>query len=71
MLFIPSPVTLFPASPEEHVTMVTSPSAAQTKSTSLVRLPGRQDGIRGLTGDTRSYQSHFPLSLSGVNQYQI
>lgn len=40
-------------------------SAAQTKSTSLVRLPGRQDGIGGLNGDTRSYKSHSPLSLSG------
>lgn len=38
---IPFPVTVFPASPEEHVTMVTNPSGAQTKSTFLVRLPGR------------------------------
>ena len=34
-------LSLFPASPEEHVTMVTNPSGAQTKSTFLVRLPSR------------------------------
>lgn len=68
---VPSPVTMFPASPEEHVTMVTSPSDAQTKSTSLVRLPSRQNGIRDLDGATRSHKSHSPMSLSRVSQYQI
>lgn len=33
---IPFPVAVFPASPEEHVAMVTNPSGAQTKSTFLV-----------------------------------
>lgn len=38
---IPFPVTVFPASPEEHVTMVTNPSGAQTKSTFQAGLPSR------------------------------
>lgn len=38
---IPFPVTVFPASPEEHVTMVTNLSGAQTKLTFLAGLPGK------------------------------
>lgn len=60
----------FPASPEESVTMVTSPSDAQTKSTSLVRLPSRQNGIGDLDGATRSHKPRFPPPLSRAGRYQ-
>lgn len=68
--FLPLSLPLFPVSPEESVTMVTSPSDAQTKSPSLVRLPSRQKGIGDLDGATRSREPHSPPPLSRVGRYQ-
>lgn len=59
---IPFPVTVFPASPEEHVTMVTNLSGAQTKSTSLAGLPGKATWNQTLKGTTRSHGFHPPFS---------
>lgn len=66
---IPFPVTVFPALPEEHVTMVTNPSSAQTKSTFLARLPSKKHGIKPSLQPSEAMNS-IPLFLSGVNQCQ-
>ena len=63
-------LSLFPASPEEHVTMVTNPSGAQTKSTFLVRLPSRAPWNQKLSMELPEVMNSSPLFLSGVNQYQ-
>lgn len=68
---IPFPVAVFPASPEEHVAMVTNPSGAQTKSTFLVWLPSRATGSQS---SQWNYQKSwipaplFSLGLTNIRQ---
>lgn len=64
---IPFPVTVFPASPEEHVTMVTNPFWC----TDQVSLSGRIASRATWNQNPQwNHQKPRPLFLSGVSQYR-
>lgn len=62
---IPCPVTAFPASPEEHVTMVTNPLVHRPSQPFSPDCQAEQRGIKALNGTTRSHEFHPPPSMWG------